>query len=154
MTGFDKKKAKLERWCAFQERCISETRLYCYKNGFTDAETNELIAGLLRDNFINEARFSGMFALGKFHNNKWGRLRIAAELQARHIPVELIAAGLAGIDETEYENSIRTLIPDLKEQVETENGLIRHLMAKQAIAKGFEPERVFAVIDTLLKKKG
>ena len=68
-----------------------------------------ITAHLIRENYVNEARFARSFARGKFHHKKWGKTRIVRELKQRHIPLCHIKSALAEIEEGEYHRTLDTL---------------------------------------------
>jgi regulatory protein len=73
---------KIEHYCAYQERCHEvESKLRSMK---MDAdESDQIIAHLIKENFLNEERFACSFARGKHRIKHWGTIRITNELKFR-----------------------------------------------------------------------
>ena len=100
---------KLEYYCSYQERCHVE--VIEKLRGFTisDQEKDRIIVHLITQNFLNEERFASLFTISKFHQKKWGKIRIKNELKARKISDFLITKSLKEIVLEEYETIFHTL---------------------------------------------
>ncbi len=133
---------KLERFCAYRERCPKEVRSKLAECGLSRADVEQLFEVLQADNFFNEERFALAYAGGKFRSNQWGRVRIRQELKMRSIAPELISQALNSIDETEYETLLQKLLDKKRQQYAgDDNG--REKAAASLIRAGFEMELVF-----------
>ena len=77
--------AKLQRYCAYQDRCHQEVRTKLIDLGVFGDTLEEIITDLIKDNFLNEERFARSYARGKFRMRKWGRIKIRQELKLRKI---------------------------------------------------------------------
>jgi regulatory protein len=97
--SFLEAKAKLEAFCAYQERCQMEieNKLYAWK--FSDEQISQLIADLITNRFLDEERFASAFVSGKFRIKHWGRIKIKAHLKAKRISNYSIEKGLKEIDD-------------------------------------------------------
>ena len=96
--------AKLQHYCAYQERSHSEVKYKCLELGLRGDEVDEAIAALVSENFLNEERFAIAFVGGKFRSKQWGRRKILAELKQRQVSAYCIKKGMAEIDEDDYEH--------------------------------------------------
>ena len=133
---------KMERYCAYSERCPKEVRKKLAEFGLTSADNEQIFAVLGGDNFFNEERFAMAFALGKFRNNYWSRVRIRQELQMRDIAPALIIQALDSIDETEYVRLLQKLLDKKRAQYASAPNP-REKAAASLIRAGFEMELVF-----------
>lgn len=97
---------KVRQWCASSERCSREAERKLLQWGYPAAKIREALRQLQNEGFVDDERYARAFARGKFHNLKWGRLKIAAELKARGLDSGLIQTALEEIPEEEY----RTLV--------------------------------------------
>lgn len=141
--------ARMERYCAYQDRCHSQVRAKLREFPALDEQERENIICLLIENrFLDEERFACSFARGKHRFNRWGRLRIERELRARDIPPRLIATALDGIDPQEYQANFL----DLFRQKEREVGGL-HSRAQIAkiynfmVSRGYEPDRIWDAVN-------
>lgn len=133
---------KLERFCAYRERCPKEVRSKLAECGLNRADAEQIYQVLQEDKFFNEERFALAFAGGKFRYNAWGRMRIRQELQMRDIAPELVQKALDSIDQTEYEELLQKLL-DKKRQQYADDKNAREKTAASLIRAGFEMELVF-----------
>lgn len=133
---------KMERFCAYRERCPKEVRSKLAEFGLSRADAEQIYQVLEEDKFFNEARFAMAFAGGKFRYNYWGRVRIRQELKMRSISPELIAQALDSIDQEEYEALIQKLL-DNKRQKYAGDDNAREKTAASLIRAGFEMDLVF-----------
>ncbi len=93
---------KMERYCAYQERCHKEVETKLASMRLIPAAKEKIILHLLQHNFLNEERFAKSFARGKFSIKKWGKIRITRELKSRNISAFNIKSGLKEISESDY----------------------------------------------------
>lgn len=142
--------AKLQNYCAYQERSHREVKQRLYDYGLYSSEVDELIARLITEGFLNEERFAKAFAGGKFRMMKWGKLKIQRELEMHGLTKNCIARGLKEIDQFDYQKSLTALIKKKWQQTAEPNAFRKkNRVARYAIAKGYEPELVWASIADL-----
>lgn len=138
---------KLERYCAYQDRCHQEVRQKLYDLGVYGDVANEIIADLITENFLNEERFARSYARGKFRMKKWGKFRITLELKKRNISPYCIKKAMEELEEFDYDDTLFKLL-------EKKHALIREpdafkkrgKLAKYAIGKGYESKLVWEMV--------
>jgi regulatory protein len=130
----------MKRFCAYQERCISDVRQKLYKDGFRGDEAEWAIAELISENYLNEGRFARSFARGKFRINKWGRVKIEIELRRRAVSSGNIRRGLSEISDTAYETCLRDLIKKLGGVEASDKAKLK--IKRSLMQRGFEPELI------------
>lgn len=138
---------KARRFCAWRERCTREVEEKLQRLGAGKNETAQAVRQLRTEGFVNDERFAALFARGKFANNKWGKVKIAAALKKRDIPGPVIRTALEGIPEQEYAAQLNRLIRDKHSELETKGK--PHIAAKTAaycIQKGYEPDLVWTLL--------
>lgn len=100
---------KLERFCAYQERCHDEVVAKLYTLKMTRNEIDTVVVQLIEGNFLNETRFACSFARGKHRIKHWGKIRITNELKARNISSTNITLALKEISSEEYFETFENL---------------------------------------------
>lgn len=141
---------KLRYFCSSRERHTAEVTEKMKCLGIPVSEFSSLAEELRKEKFLDDRRFAGAFARGKFRINRWGRLKIRLELAGRGIPGELIAEGLLEIDEEEYRSVIRNLVLKKFNEIKGEKKLtIRNKIFTFVSGKGFEPDLVSETITEL-----
>jgi len=143
-------KKKLEQYCAYQERCISEilAKLKYWK--VNEKHFVSIISKLKEENFLNEERFAKAYARGEFRLNRWGKRKIFFELNHKNIPDVIIQSGLDDIDDEEYRQVLKDLI--IKKNVELKNKKrlnIRGKIINFAQSKGFEMDLILGIVKEL-----
>ena len=93
---------KLQRYCAYQDRCHQEVRNKLINLGVYGQVMEEVIVELIQENFLNEERFAKSFARGKFRIKTWGRNRIRRELKLRAVSDYCIRKGMEEIPDDDY----------------------------------------------------
>lgn len=106
--------SKAEAYCAQAEHCVSEMRDKLRVWGATSAQADEVIECLIDEKYIDEARYCRAFVHDKLLYQGWGRMKMRAALQAKHLPSTYIAAALEDIDETEYFRILEKVIQKKK----------------------------------------
>lgn len=147
----DEALSKLQRYCAYQDRCHQEVRSKLLDLGIYGDDLEEIMADLIADNFLNEERFARSFARGKFRMKQWGRIRIVRELKKRKVSEYCIRQALSEIDDADYEKALREVLEKKAGTGnESDTFKLRGKVAAYAIRRGFEPERVWEVVKELL----
>lgn len=139
-------------YCSAAERCIQDVRKKVLAAGLTTEEEERIIARLVEEKFIDEARFARYFVNDKLRFNKWGRIKIGYELQRKNIPADIRTEALSGIDETEYADILRSLLKAKKKTVRGKDR--REIYAKLlrfAAGRGFESREAIRCLNELFQ---
>lgn len=144
---------RMERYCAYQERCHKEVHQKLYEMRMIPAAVDQIIDHLLRHNFLNETRFAQAFARGKFRTKKWGRNRIVNELKLRDISKYNIQIALKEIPDAEYYKAFDALAEKRLHQLISEKNLQkkRKKLADYLFYRGWESEMVFGKVNEISK---
>ncbi len=147
----DEAKNRMERYCAYQERCHKEVHQKLYEMRIIPEAVDQIIDHLLRHNFLNETRFAQAFARGKFRTKKWGRSRIVNELKFRDISRYNIKIALKEIPDAEYHATFDALAEKRLQQLASEKNLQkkRKKFADYLFYRGWEPELVYGKINEI-----
>lgn len=145
---------KLQRYCAYQERCHQEVRAKLLDMEIYGEALEAILAELIAEDFLNEERFARSYARGKFRMKHWGRRRIARELKKRAISDYCVARALAEIPEAAYRQTLEKLLRRKAEgNGEADAFRLRGKMAQYAIRRGYEPELVWEVVMELVPEE-
>ena len=143
---------KMEYYCSYQERCHLEVMQKLYGFSLTQNERDEVVVHLIQYNFLNEERFAKTFAISKFHQKKWGKIRINNELKQRQISTYLITKGLQEIPSHEYEETFESLTEKTWQTITEKNALKkRKKFCDTLLRKGWESELVYEAVKKLEK---
>ena len=124
---------KMERFCAWQERCENDVRKKLTSFHLSEAQEVEVINQLKENNFLNEERFVELYVRGKVRVG-WGKQKIVAALRAKHIPAELANRYCAAIPEEDYGERLQNVIEKWRrthpDEAPNSPKLVRHLLSK------------------------
>ncbi len=147
-TGKTEALLKLQRFCAYQDRCHYEVRSKLLELGVYGDDLEEVIVALIEEDFLNEERFARSYARGKFRIKQWGRVRIRQELKRRQISEYCIRAALAEIDENDYTDTLRKLLEKHQNSVKGKDERTRRdKLFRHALQKGYEAELILEVLN-------
>ena len=132
------------------EHCESEVREKLLAWGGSNEETDEIIAYLIEERYIDNQRYANSYTRDKFRFNHWGKYKINMMLRSKDIDSETIEEALGQIDEEEYLDKLQQILKDklrsLKYSSEYEK---KGKLFKFAQSRGFESGAISKVIDGL-----
>ncbi len=132
-------KDKLERYCAYQERCHFDVKKKLWDLGFWGDWAESVIEHLIDENFLSEERYVCSFVRSKFIYKKWGRRKILMKLKEKRVSQRLIDHGFKEIDEADYLATLDTLIEKKRKLIREENPFKKNQkLANYLIQKGYE----------------
>ena len=141
---------KLEYYCSYQERCHVEVKEKLKGFAISSEEKDQIIVHLINENFLNEERFASVFSISKFHQKKWGKIRIKNELKTRKISDYLITKSLKEIPLEEYETAFQTLAEKHWDANTEKNPLKRRKkFCDYLLRKGWESDLVYEKVKQL-----
>lgn len=136
---------KLERYCAYQDRCTQEVLTKLRSLQVEEKEAQQILRLLKNDGFVDDERYAQSYIRGKVGLKQWGKQKIRMSLLQKGIPKELINKYLEHITPQQYTDNLQAAVRKWTQShgpVTQENitKLYRHLMAK-----GFTYEEIKGV---------
>lgn len=151
-TSLEQVKSKLLRYCTYQERTYRQVRAKMQELGWYGSDAEEYLLVLAKEGFIDESRYAVAYALGKFNQCKWGRVKIRYGLSMEGLSKYCIEQGMAAITDEHYEQVLQKLYEQLS-KTHSGNSYQKHLKTKsQLIRKGYEGDKIDEVKENLLNK--
>ena len=147
---FNEALQKAASYCALSEKCEQEVREKLRLWEVSDNVTEEVIAKLSHDDFINSTRYCNYYTRDKFRFNRWGKVKIMMMLRSKQLPEDEIQQALSQIDETYYETTLLELLQaklknlTYKSDYEKQGKLVRF-----AQGRGFEYDVIKQVVKRL-----
>ena len=143
---------KIEQYCVYQDRCHKEIEQKMRDYNLIPEARELILLSLMKDNFLNEERFSKSYARGKFRIKSWGKQRIVRELKFRDISVYNIKTALQEIDPQEYIATIYRITENRNEVISEPNQYKRkQKLIDFLMRKGFENELIFKTVKDVLE---
>lgn len=125
--------SKMERFCAWQERCENDVRRKLTSFRLSESQEEAVLKSLKENGFLDESRYVESFVRSKVKAT-WGRQKIVAALRAKGIPSALIHSACEKISDDDYADRLRNAIKKWnRSHQNVENArekLIRHLLSK------------------------
>ena len=89
---------KVERYCAFQEKCAFDVHRKLRDMEVPRAESEQIILVLTEKGFIDHDRYCDAFVNDHIKIKRWGRQKIKASLKAKSLPAISIDRALNKIE--------------------------------------------------------
>jgi regulatory protein len=142
---------KIKQYCAYQERCHAEVRDKLYSFGLNKIEVEEIISGLITENYLNEERFAIHYAGGKFRMKQWGKNKIKQSLKFKQVSDYCIRKALKEIDSKEYEKTFQKLAEQKVKTLKSEKNIFvkKRKLQDFLIQKGYEKEKIREAVNNL-----
>ncbi|NRD19036.1 RecX family transcriptional regulator [Winogradskyella eckloniae] len=145
-------KRKLERYCAYQERCHKEVKTKLKEMRMIPEAIDVILVHLIEHNFLNEERFAQAFVRGKFRIKQWGKVRLVRELKLREISTYSIQTALKEIDEEAYHQTLEALTLKRIAQVkENDRFKKKKKVADYLLYRGWESHLVYEKLNEFIK---
>lgn len=135
----------LANFCVYRDRSHSEVDQKMWDLKIPLHLRDDLWLYLLENDFLNEQRFANAFALGKFHQKSWGKVKIYHALRAKGVPTHLIEEALSKIEDQEYFECMERLIIKRNGSV-PEDFLERQKLIRYLLAKGFAYDSILPLV--------
>ncbi|MET3035618.1 regulatory protein RecX [Chryseobacterium sp. NRRL B-14859] len=145
---FDEIKQKLVNYCVYQDRCHAEVEQKMREFLLIDEAKEEILLYLMKENYLNEERYTRSYIRGKFYIKHWGRNKIKMYLKQKQISEKMISSCFDEIDEDDYRNTIARIYEDYSskqkglQEYQKKSKTIKYLMSR-----GFEYEIIGEVIN-------
>ncbi|PZU84824.1 MAG: recombinase RecX [Chryseobacterium sp.] len=145
---FDEIKLKLVNYCVYQDRCHYEVEQKMKEFLLIPEAKEEIILYLIKENYLNEERFTRSYIRGKFYIKHWGRNKIKMNLKQKGINDKLISKCMDEIDKVDYEKTLTKIYQDYfskqngMKEYQKKSKVIRYLMSK-----GYEYEEICEIIN-------
>jgi regulatory protein len=141
---------RLRKYCAYQERSYKDVNDKMWDLKVPSDWRDDIIFGLIQENFLNEERFARAYSRGKFNIKRWGRIKIIQGLKRHQVSPKCIQLGLSEIDEDDYlqvlSNTVELKNSKLKEKNQWKRkGAIYNFVT----GRGFEGNLVTEAIKAL-----
>ena len=143
--------SSLERFCAYQERCILDVRQKLKGFRLSEEDKARLIDHLIQSDLLNENRFAVQYTRGKFRIKEWGIVRIRGQLRSKKISEEAIQQALNQLDPIEYKKVFEELAKRKLDGIKTKDSQQkRKKLAGMLLYRGWESELVYDKVRELI----
>ena len=139
---------RLEALCAKAEYCRSDIFRKALKVAEDYTEAAEITDSLVKDRFVDDARYAAAFAREKSSLTGWGPIKIRFALRAKQIPESAITEALAGIEDEKADAKLEKLL-EAKARALKGDPAIKLKLIRFALSRGYEYEAVESALSHL-----
>lgn len=136
--------------CSKREYCTDDIRIKLKTWGVGDNDSRKIIQTLIRENFLNDTRYASAYVKDKFNYNKWGKVKIAAHLRAKHLSSDIIDRALDLIDNETYRKAAEEMISIHRRQIKAKNNYdLKGKLLRYGLSKGYENSLLYDLLNDL-----
>lgn len=152
MLSYETALAKLQRFCAYQERSHEEVRTKLIALKVYGDTLEQIMAALIQEGFLNELRFAITFTSGKYRLKAWGRSKIRQALKEKNISDYCINKALSSINEIEYSKALEAALRKYQLKYrQLDLFKLRGKLFQYAQRKGYHAREINPILDTILE---
>ena len=147
--AYDRCLSRLQKQCSKAEYCASDVFRKALKALDGDVEAaSRLVAALVADRYVDDARYAAAFAREKASLQGWGPVKIRFQLRSKGVSEEVISAALAEVDPSRADDKLDRLL-SAKARTLQGDPQIRLKLLKYALSRGYEYDDVEAALKRL-----
>lgn len=137
-------------YCVYQDRCHQEVEQKMRDYLIITEAKEEILLYLMKENYLNEERFTRSYIRGKFYMKSWGRNKIKNHLKFKGISEKLINNCFTEIDDSDYKKTLAKIYFDYYgKQRGIKDYQKKSKTVKYLMSRGFE----YSEINNMLENK-
>lgn len=110
----------------------------------------EIMLYLMKENYLNEERFTRSYIRGKFYMKSWGRNKIRNHLKFKGISEKLINSCFDEIEEQDYDGTLQKIyLSYFAKQKGLKDYQKKSKSVKYLLTRGFEYESIQRIIENM-----
>ena len=139
---------KLTDLCARGEHCQHEMTEKMRRWGVSDEEQAQVMARLIDQRYVDDARYTHAFVYDKIRYSKWGRRKVEQALWMKHIDATIIRQELDAVDDEEYTTVLKPLLRQKRRSTKASSDYELNMkLIKFAISRGFTMDIIKQCMD-------
>jgi regulatory protein len=140
---FEEIRQKMMNYCVYQDRCHQEVEQKMREFLLIPEAIEEILMYLLKENYLNEERFTRSYIRGKFYIKNWGKNKIKLNLKQKGVSEKLAKKCFDEIDEKDYINTIKKTFSVYYAKLnDSQENTKYYKTIKFLLSKGFEYETI------------
>jgi regulatory protein len=133
--------------CSQREYCVNDIMAKLQSWTVRRDDADKIIEILKKEKFIDEERYSSAFVRDKFRYNKWGKIKLSAELKMKGIPSDIIRNALELIEPGAYRTTLENLLQIQKKKIKAASEWeLKGKLMRYALSKGFESPIIYDIL--------
>ena len=143
-------KQKMANYCVYQDRCHQEVEQKMWDFLLIPEAKEEILLFLMKENYLNEERFTRSYIRGKFYMKSWGRNKIRNHLKFKGITEKLITQSFDEIKEEDYDKTLKKIYLNYYDKLKgLQEYQKRSKTIKYLLGRGFEYQNITNAIEDL-----
>jgi len=139
---------KLTDLCARSEHCQQEMLEKMQQWGVSEEEQAQVMERLIREQYVDDARFARAFIYDKIRYNKWGRRKVEQALWLKRIDHSIGQSILDEVDDEEYLGILRPLLKQKRKGIKAKSEYeLTMKLIKFALGRGFTMDLIKQCIE-------
>lgn len=139
---------KLTDLCARGEHCQHEMTEKMRRWGVSDEEQAQVMARLIDERYVDDARYTHAFVYDKIRYSKWGRRKVEQALWMKHIDATIIQEELDAVEDEEYTTVLKPLLRQKRRSTKASSDYELNMkLIKFAISRGFTMDIIKQCMD-------
>ena len=139
---------KLTDLCARSEHCQQEMLEKMQQWGVSEEEQAQVMERLIREQYVDDARFARAFIYDKIRYNKWGRRKVEQALWQKHIDDDIRQRVLDEVDDEEYLDVLRPLLKQKRRSTKAASDYeLNQKLVRFALSRGFTYDIIRQCLD-------
>lgn len=137
-------------YCVYQDRCHQEVEQKMRDYLLIPEAKEEIMLYLMKENYLNEERFTRSYIRGKFYMKSWGRNKIRNHLKFKGISEKLINSCFDEIEEQDYDVTLQKIyLSYFAKQKGLKDYQKKSKSVKYLLTRGFEYESIQRIIENM-----
>ncbi len=147
--------ASLQRLCARAERSSGDALRLMRGWGVAPAEAQKVLARLIADRFIDDARYAEAFVREKINLSGWGARKIRMTLRTKGIASDTIDEALSAFEECDMHGRLEALLVRRRRSVKADSPrALREKLLRYALAQGYDFSVALDSVERVVESDG
>lgn len=142
----------LMRMCSRAERCSADALRLMKRWEISSADASQILQRLIKERFIDDARYAEAFVREKINLSGWGAYKITAALRAKGIDRDTIAQALGQMSEVDISARLVELLQRKSRTVKAKNSAdLRAKLLRYAAGLGYDFSTAKSCVERVVK---
>ncbi len=143
--------ARMQALCSRREYCVADIRrklLRLRDHPLLPEEAEQIIADLVKEKYLDDARYAGAFARDKAALTAWGAAKIRYALRTKGISDEAIQQALESIEPERSEERLRKLLASRSRALSGDPKAKQKLL-RLGLSRGYSYDEILTQIEAI-----
>lgn len=140
--------SRLSALCARSEHCQQEMLDKMRQWGVADDEQAQVMARLVKEQYVDDARYARAFVNDKVRYDRWGRRKVETALRQKRIDAEICRVVLDEVPPQDYVEALKPLLKQKRRSTKASSDYELNMkLIRYALSRGYEMDIIKQCID-------